>query len=411
MPERRKKPVEPVFVTAAPVSVAAAPRPSPMPSRLPSPAPIASPALTASPAPSPPPSPVPSPPPSPQATPQVTPEVTTRNGRIALFLTLTVTISFGAYLVHARLQPGSQSMAQARAGVLGMHVERQGSSLLVSWNRQAPEIVQASAAKFSIVSGERGRTLTLSPHELRTGSLLYTVSAEDIEMELNVSGPAGNFAESVRVVGAAPGEQLAMTPVLPRLTMEPPAPSGPALSGPAPKSDDLRVVDAAPEQRKARRDFVQPPPVKREDKPIATPPEAPEIQVGANLPPAVPIGVPGLPAPGLPLRTTAPGDTVDYVAPRSIRSAQPSVSASSTSVERAFAQTNKPHSVQVEVTIDERGAVTNATVAASSGPFAYLFVDAALAAARRWQFEPARRGGRPVASKMTLKFDFVNSSR
>ena len=360
---------------------------------------------------------------SPLAPPQAPPQATTRNGRIALFLTLALAISFGAYLVHARLQPGSQSLAQVRPGVLGMRVDRQGSSLLVSWNRQAPEILQASAANFRIVAGERSRTLALSPHELRTGSLLYTLSAEDIEMELNVSGPIGDFAESVRVLGAAPGEQLASTPVTPRPSMEGPARSQPPRSEPAlrpaPKSDDLRVVEAAPkpvpatpqQQRTAHRAFVEPPRVKAAKEapatpPEATPPEAPPIQVATNLP-SVPMGVAGLP----PRRNAGPGDTIDYVGPQAIRSVQPSLNATSTSMERAFAQTDKPHSVEVEVSIDERGSVSNATVGASTGPFAYLFVDAALAAARRWQFEPARRGGRPVASKMTLKFDFVKNTR
>ena len=358
----------------------------------------------------------------PQTAPQAPPQATTRNGRIALVLTLALAISFGAYLVHARLQPGSQSLAQVRPGVLGMRVDRQGSSLLVSWNRQAPEILQASAANFRIVAGERSRTLALSPHELRTGSLLYTLSAEDIEMELNVSGPVGDFAESVRVLGAAPGEQLALTPVAPRPSMEGPARSEPPRSepalGPAPKSEDLRIVEATPkpappspqQQRPAHRAFVEPPRVKTAKEalaiqPEATPPEAPLIQA-TNLP-SVPIGVAGL----LPQRNAGPGDTIDYVGPKAIRSVQPSLNATSTGMERAFAQTNKPHSVEVEVSIDERGSVSNATVGASTGPFAYLFVDAALAAARRWQFEPARRGGRPVASKMTLKFDFVKNTR
>jgi TonB family protein len=404
IPEHKERPVQPVSVAAARVSVAAVAIKSPVPSPPPQPPPSPPPALQATIS--------PPPQPAPQVTPPLTPQETTRNGRIALFLTLALAISFGAYLVHARLQPGSQSLAPIRPGVLGMHVERQGTSLLVSWNRQAPEILQASVAKFRIASGERSRTLALSPHELRTGSLLYTVSAEDIEMELNVSGPAGNFAESVRVVGAAPGEQPALTPIPPRLAMEPPARSEPAPIVPARKSEDLRVVVAPPpERRKAHRDFVRPPSVATENKPLATPPEAPEIRVAANLPPAVPVGIPGLPAQSLPQRSAAPNDTLSYVAPRSIRTVQPSVGATSPSMVRAFAQTDKPHSVQVEVSIDERGSVTNATVAHSTGPFAYLFVDAALAAARRWQFEPARRDGRPVQSKMILKFDFVKSTR
>jgi hypothetical protein len=348
---------------------------------------------------------------------------TTRNGRIALFLTLALAISFGAYLVHARLQPGSQRVAAVRPAGLGMRVDRQGGSLLVSWNRQAPEILQASGANFKIVSGDRSRTLALSPHELRTGSLLYTLSAEDIRMELSVSGPVGDFAESVRVVGAGPGEQLALTPIPRGPTMEPPVRTEPSPFRPAPGAQDLRVVDAPPaiesaplqQQQKARRAFVPPPRLKTENKPAAPLPEAPPLQVASNLGPVLPLGVPGLPPPRSPQRSpqlnSAGGDTLDYVPPKATRPVQPSVSATSTIMERAFEQTEKPHSVQVEVTIDERGTVTNAAVGATTGPFAYLFVDPALAAARRWQFQPARRGGRPVVSKMILKFDFVKSTR
>jgi TonB family protein len=362
-------------------------------------------------------------------------ETSSRNGRLALFATLALAISFGAYLVHARLKPATARASQVRPAGLGMKVDRQGSELLVSWNRQAPEILQAANADFKIMEGARSRVLALSAHELRTGSLLYTANAEDIEMELDVSGPAGDFAESVRVVGANPGTTLVATPILPETpgTAFPPALSfrkTPPLPSPS-GVDSLRVVAARPEARPSQtvtqpspppppaassRAFVPPPRGgKMAARALSAAPEAPVLQAALDPPPALHIGIPSLPSQSLPQADAPPGrlpvTDVDSTPPRAIRSVQPSLGATSTAMERAFAQTDKPHQVQVEVTIDERGAVTNAVVGATTGPFAYLFVDSAIAAARRWQFEPARRGGRPVPGKMTLRFEFVKGAR
>jgi TonB family protein len=76
-------------------------------------------------------------------------------------------------------------------------------------------------------------------------------------------------------------------------------------------------------------------------------------------------------------------------------------------IDRALSQNNEAHEVRVQVNIDEHGSVVQASVASTTGPFASLFVDSALDAARRWQFMPASLEGRPVASSITLRFNFV----
>jgi len=59
--------------------------------------------------------------------------------------------------------------------------------------------------------------------------------------------------------------------------------------------------------------------------------------------------------------------------------------------------------VVLEITINIEGNVTEASVVAGSPPFE----DAAMAAVRRWRFEPARRAGHPVAARIryTVRFE------
>jgi TonB family protein len=178
---------------------------------------------------------------------------------------------------------------------------------------------------------------------------------------------------------------------------------------------------ATPE-RQAPRAFVPPPGVTttrngvaaRSDAPA---PDAPQLAASVNT---LAAGLPelNLPVPKAPQNAVRPAAVQagaapkfeEYIGPRAIRSVQPSFDASANrTIDNAFSQNHEPHEVQVEVTIDEHGRVTKASKGATTGPFAYLFVDAALAAARRWQFEPASLGGRPVPSKMTLKFAFVRN--
>jgi TonB family protein len=144
---------------------------------------------------------------------------------------------------------------------------------------------------------------------------------------------------------------------------------------------------------------------------VAAPPDAPQLAASVN---ALPAGLPELKLPVARPDATQAGAAQarveEYIGPRAIRSVQPAFDASANrTIDNAFSQSHEAHEVQVEVTIDEHGRVTKASKGATTGPFAYLFVDAALAAARRWQFEPASVGGRPVASRMTLKFAFVRN--
>jgi TonB family protein len=64
--------------------------------------------------------------------------------------------------------------------------------------------------------------------------------------------------------------------------------------------------------------------------------------------------------------------------------------------------------VSVKVSVDPSGKVTAAAFEAP-GPSKY-FADAALSAARRWTFAPAKSNGENVASQWLLRFEFDNSA-
>jgi len=65
----------------------------------------------------------------------------------------------------------------------------------------------------------------------------------------------------------------------------------------------------------------------------------------------------------------------------------------------------KSAEVDVTVSVDASGRVVNAEAVAKPGVHP-LLVDAAVQAARRWQFQPAQFNGHPVSANAVLRFNF-----
>jgi periplasmic protein TonB len=59
--------------------------------------------------------------------------------------------------------------------------------------------------------------------------------------------------------------------------------------------------------------------------------------------------------------------------------------------------------VTVRCTIDEKGNVTEPEVEKASNP---AFIQPAIDALRKWKFKPAKRGGTPVALKVSIPIQF-----
>src|SRR5262249_8306072 len=115
----------------------------------------------------------------------------------------------------ASAMPPSSAPPLVPGALLGLRADYQKDSLLIGWNRTAPEVASAASATFRIADGARTRTLNLSARELQNGSILYKPNADEISVELNVTSRQGaTTSQSIRIVGAA---------------LEPHSPADPAL--------------------------------------------------------------------------------------------------------------------------------------------------------------------------------------
>jgi hypothetical protein len=89
---------------------------------------------------------------------------------------------------------------EAAASMLGLRVERNPPDLLLTWNRNAREIVAARRATLSIRDGRIERDRELDKTTLASGSLLYTPVNDNIQFRLEVYGADdGSVAQSIRV--------------------------------------------------------------------------------------------------------------------------------------------------------------------------------------------------------------------
>jgi protein TonB len=345
-------------------------------------------------------------------------------GRFALIGSMSIAMIFAAGLfIRNRVPSGGANSVQAESMGFGMKVDRQGNALLVSWNRQAPEITQARDATFRIVEGSHIRLLQLSSSELHTGGILYTPGGEDVNMELEIHGPAGNFTQSIRVIGDVASTHDAALPVG---RQKAPVYRDPEIVGrEAGDASIVRNIPASEDHANASPRPFTPPPAKAAAEPVVALTEPPALSpsgfsgsISSSLPQTFPLATPqqgspaqsGFPSLSPPATASAPASP-QFIPARAIRSAQPAIRQGAFPVpSSAFAQSGAPQEVQVDVTINVRGNVTKAVISKITGSAGNLLAAPALDAARRWQFSPAMLGGRPVESHMTLKFVFSNNA-
>jgi hypothetical protein len=119
--------------------------------------------------------------------------------------TAALVISAVTYLGTPR-PPREEAAASAPdASMLGLHVDRNFPGLLVSWNRNAPEIVAARRATLSIRDGGAEKSVDLDKSQLAGGNYLYTAANDDIRFRLEVYGADdGSVAQSIRVPRGSP---------------------------------------------------------------------------------------------------------------------------------------------------------------------------------------------------------------
>ena len=139
----------------------------------------------------------------PRKTPRVWPGWLARAATI-LIATAALVISVVTYLGAPR-PPREEAAAIPAVSMLGLHVERNPPDLLLTWNRNAREILAARRATLSIRDGRIEKKWDLDKPKLAGGSFLVTPASDDIQVRLEVYGvDDGSVAQSIRVSTGGP---------------------------------------------------------------------------------------------------------------------------------------------------------------------------------------------------------------
>jgi len=321
---------------------------------------------------------------------------------------------------------------------LGLQAERQRGDLKLTWDRASTVIGSATSGVLSIQDGASKREIPLDSTLVRAGSLLYSPTTDQVQMQLTVAGPEHTATETVMVILPKVGPpqiqptHVKTANVKPRNAKNVPTPAAP------PTASKSTSESAASESRPLPPKLFNAPSRPVDRQPVSSPValgEAPVLHPGftpnATLPLSVianfapgPPPVPGNPAPGNPTSgNVASGKPAPVTLPTNSR--QP-VAVAPESPQRAAeyhpaeairqevpripATVPKPKiysavSVEVTISIDKTGKAVKVTPVPKKGANPVL-VMAAVEAARRWTFQPARIGDQPLASEITIGFNF-----
>jgi hypothetical protein len=313
-------------------------------------------------------------------------------------------------------QPSPIQTAGSDPAHIVLEVMRDGRTLRLHWDQGAPAIRKADHALLHIVDGNHQTNLNLTPNELNNGSLSYWADTPDVSFRLEVFGPGIKTDDSVRAVSGASEAQPPLPPAAAPMTTEaslrrwPRA--GQSNRDPEELNEGTASSAAAPEPRPSP--FVPPP------KPAPAPPEA--VAMPAPHPPATPATVAAPPArtgphvevSAEPVLGSRFGRMVRHVPllrrlrkepeetpPEPVREMKPSLS----DAEQHNLTADVPIDVRVYVT--ESGSVNFAELLASRPASRHRdLADAAVFAARRWSFRPAKAGEENVPSEVVLHFLF-----
>ena len=280
---------------------------------------------------------------------------------------------------------------------MGLRARRQGNDLEVTWSRDSALIGTATSGVIAIEDGTSKRQILLDATQVHYGSLLYSPTSDQIQMELTVYTPAATNTESVLVILPKGGAPQTYAMVAPTST--------------APTAHREAAAETMPIAQPTRA-FIPPAPKQAAGlSNIPAPSEAPAVSIPVNsalgsipLVSQAPVAPPPMPSAPSALRPAAsPGKPapppIAYQPPEAIRRVLPRYPA------RLQALITAPKMIEVRVTIDKTGKVTNAELIPSPETH-QAFVEPSLTAARAWWFQPARRGDEAIPSESILRFVF-----
>jgi periplasmic protein TonB len=326
----------------------------------------------------------------------------------ALATLLAASVISGAFLYYRRgfNRTAAAPVAPVRTEVkasLGLAVERRGNNLVVSWNRNASMIAKADFGMLLIRGGDVSRDISLTAEELRSGSVVYSSTAEQVRFQLNVVSGEQVTREFLALVLPPAQERVPERPA--SVTSQP---GGNAKASAPPRPVVLNVPAPAAELRQFK-------PVESPQPSTAAPPRLDEPPPVAGAAPVNGVTLPLLTRPAVtlaaPVEVPAAKKNPSGETPASETAAHPpvpthqTVPALPTSLRGAIW---KATVVDVTVSVDATGNVVKAEAAAKVG-LNPLLRDAAVQAARRWKFQPAQFDGHAVPANIVVQFNFAGS--
>lgn len=117
-------------------------------------------------------------------------------------IALAATGAAAVWFVSQTRAPASPTTSSIRPGAgFGLRAERSGADYVLSWNRNSPAVTSALWGLLSIEDGGSRRDISLQADQLRSGSVLYQPTGEEIRFKLSLVAPDQHVeTESVTVI-------------------------------------------------------------------------------------------------------------------------------------------------------------------------------------------------------------------
>ncbi|MBV8809673.1 MAG: energy transducer TonB [Acidobacteriaceae bacterium] len=303
---------------------------------------------------------------------------------------------------------------------IGLKVVRASDGQLnVSWNGNAPLVAKAQGGKLTILDGTISHPFTLDSAQLRSSRIFYMPSGADVQFVLEIySKNNQRVTQSVRVLSSdlASGRDTSAVTVLVKpatrvaQSRAPAKPRGHDRSRAGGETKSQPAATASKPEVNTAPERKNPPkaPVKTEEVP-----DARKMARALPLHPSPsPARAPKNSNPVLPRRDTEIPDSspmialVDgkkraiYMPPQPLEKVMPDMrSLSGLTIDRNI-------QVTVHVTVDLTGRVVEADLSAVDFNTSSALVQAAIAAARQWTFQPATLDGKATSAEHIIVFKF-----
>jgi periplasmic protein TonB len=295
------------------------------------------------------------------------------------------------------------------SSALQLRVEQTAGDLLITWNRDADAIKNASKAVLSISDGAQHENVQLDLARLRDGSIVYSPSSTDTSflMEVVDKSNAKTGSDSVRVLRTRPSPlatpaatPAAATPAA-AVTKAPATETKPAATA----AVEETPVEAPTKLATPSKPFQAESLAQRLRAPVSTDmPDAPSVGgssgsfasaipgVNSNAAAPAPVAAAAVPTPA-PGNAKAGGQIQQAVLIYRKEAEYPKIAK----------QTGAKGVVTLSATITKEGSVKNVKVV-SGHP---MLVNAAADAVRQWKYKPTLLNGQPVETDTQILVNFV----